>query len=164
MDGDFLRWSFGCRVSRAGFFAAIPQAEFARTRLSALRRQQPSFPRRLVLVFSGGLLWRKMFSDWLHLLKGFRTPPYGGLLTIALALVGCTDNRSAKSPEQKNHDLALYGAPAGIPSISIERVRPMGEEAAGWENAPFFYVQTELSPMTWFHSATRYLGLFTHLS
>lgn len=56
----------------------------------------------------------------------------------------------------------LYGPPAGTPSRSIPVARPPADDA-GWQKAPFAFLQTELSPATLYHTTTGTLGFFTHL-
>src|SRR5713101_8292801 len=58
---------------------------------------------------------------------------------------------------------ALYGAPAGEASKSIPRARPNSTNQE-WTNAPFAFVQTELSPATLFHCASNQISFFSHLT
>jgi hypothetical protein len=58
---------------------------------------------------------------------------------------------------------SLYGPPVGAPSKAIARVRPMGSAGTEWRKAPFYFIQTELSPATLYASTTRDLVLFAGL-
>ena len=59
---------------------------------------------------------------------------------------------------------AVYGEPTGKPSESIQRVKPVGYTDEDWKNAPFFYIQTELSPATLYYSKTNSLTFFANMS
>ena len=60
-------------------------------------------------------------------------------------------------------DRSLYGPPTAAPSSVIRRVRPMGSAPNEWRKAPFFVIQTELSPATLYRCTTDYLAFFTHM-
>ena len=85
----------------------------------------------------------------------------GGFLAC---LAGCSDHPSDKTratgpgPQAE----ALYGQPRdGEPAP--KRARPGIAWESAWTNAPFWFLQTELSPATLYHSTTKYLGLFTQM-
>lgn len=83
------------------------------------------------------------------------SPLLATLVAAALALAAT----AATAPQGQ----ALYGPPTRAPSPVIQRVRPTGAASDAWQKAPFFFVQTELSPATLYCSTTRYLAFFTHL-
>jgi len=58
----------------------------------------------------------------------------------------------------------VYGPPAGQPSASINRLAPLSAAPAGWADAPFFFIQTELSPATLYHSKTSSLRVFANMA
>lgn len=58
---------------------------------------------------------------------------------------------------------SLYGPPTAAHSSVIRRVRPMGSATNEWRKAPFFFIQTELSPATLYRCTTNYLAFFTHM-
>lgn len=56
----------------------------------------------------------------------------------------------------------LYGPPKGVASSAIPRARMVGEQpVAAWTNAPFWFLETELSPATLYHSTTKHFSCFT---
>src|SRR5262245_54326631 len=98
-----------------------------------------------------------------------RVPRFGlalVLLVIALCWLGC--RRSADKAGDRTPPIptapARYGPPRGSAAQQIPRCRPSPVENPGWSNASFYVIQTELSPATLVHSATRYLGLFTGMT
>jgi hypothetical protein len=58
---------------------------------------------------------------------------------------------------------ALYGEPETAPAAAIPRVRPMSSTGEGWKDAPFYFIQTELSPATLYGSRTDFLQFFAGL-
>ena len=58
---------------------------------------------------------------------------------------------------------ALYGTPARLTTPPLARAQPSPEPPANWKNAPFYCIQTELSPATLYFSTTKCLAFFTHM-
>src|SRR5437867_5570235 len=96
---------------------------------------------------------------------GLKLPRVGftAVLILGLAGSGCrrqtspAGERMAPNPKAP----ALYGPATGTPSKEIARLRPSGAADGDWTSAPFYFMQTELSPAILVHSSTRHLGLFT---
>ena len=59
---------------------------------------------------------------------------------------------------------ARYDGPVAAPSKSIPRVRPMDLKRDDWKDAPFYFIQTELSPATLYHCASNEITFFGHLA
>lgn len=58
----------------------------------------------------------------------------------------------------------LYGNAESKPAPVAERLRPTGAPTSDeWRNAPFYVLQTELSPATLIFSTNKYMSLFTGL-
>src|SRR5436190_10080401 len=87
-------------------------------------------------------------------------------LLLVMAGPGCrketasSEERTAPVPNSP----ALYGEPTGKPSSAVPRVRSHPTNDSVWKTAPFFVLQTELSPATLVHSSTKHLGLFTGMT
>ena len=92
----------------------------------------------------------------------FRISDFGLRIFPLLLLIGCS-NEPSGSASQSPSTPAAYGQPAGAPSSAIPRARAMAADLA-WTNAPFYCLQTELSPATLYHCASNYLGLFTQMA
>ncbi len=60
--------------------------------------------------------------------------------------------------------VALVFAPCAAPAEAPRPARPMGSAGESWREAPFFFVSTELSPMTLYRSGTDYLAFFADLA
>src|SRR5262249_7259274 len=58
---------------------------------------------------------------------------------------------------------ALYDVPVSAPSRSIPRVRPLDLKRDDWKAAPFYFIQTELSPATLYHCASNEVTFFGNL-
>ena len=92
-------------------------------------------------------------------------------LALALALVSSAAARAAgaprtgapraPAPDASDAPPALYGSPPtrGLPTV--RRATPPDAPPADWPKAPFFFLQTELSPATLYYSTTRHLSFFT---
>lgn len=59
---------------------------------------------------------------------------------------------------------ALYGPPTGVAATEIPRALPFGANDPRWNSAPFYLLQTELSPATLVHSSGNQLDLFAGLT
>ena len=70
---------------------------------------------------------------------------------------------AAPLPCMASEPPALYGPPAGTPSGDIPRARPMARTPGEWAAAPFYCLQTELSPSTLYASTTKVLAFFAHM-
>jgi len=88
------------------------------------------------------------------------------LLLSALAGLGCRRETSPSAARQAPvpNSPALYGAPSGKPASVVQHVPPAATPNPGWQAAPFFVLETELSPATLVHSSTKHLGLFTGMN
>ena len=84
-------------------------------------------------------------------------------LLAMLALAGCSDQSAPAARSAKATNPPLYGEPTGKASDSIPRARPNTNNAA-WQSAPFWFLQTELSPATLYHCASNHLSLFTGMT
>jgi len=87
-----------------------------------------------------------------------------GLITFAA--LGC-HREAAPSGERVPPNPsapALYGPPTGVASTEILRVRLSGANDPAWNSAPFYCLQTELSPATLVHSSAKQLDLFTGMT
>ena len=85
----------------------------------------------------------------------------GGALCCLVG--GCKERSDPATPAANTP--ARYGSPTGVASTAIPRVKPVGASADdSWKNAPFYCIQTELSPATLYHSTGKALSLFTHLA
>ena len=58
---------------------------------------------------------------------------------------------------------ALYGTPTQLTTPPVVRAQPNPAPAANWKNAPFYCLQTELSPATLYFSTTKTLSFFTQM-
>lgn len=86
------------------------------------------------------------------------------LVLVGLLLVaGCSDPANTTRSTAGATNPPRYGEPTGKASDFIPRVRPHTNDTA-WQSAPFWFVHTELSPATLFHSATKQISLFTGLT
>ena len=85
----------------------------------------------------------------------------GAVLLLALAGCGRATAPSAEGTPPNPGAPALYGPPTGIASKEIARVRAANSGAEDWQSAPFYVLQTELSPALLVHSEGSHLGLFT---
>ena len=79
------------------------------------------------------------------------------MMALATVAVGAVAPIAAPAPPSKAE--GLYGPPTGRPSGMIPRVKP-AKPTVDWKRAPFFYIQTELSPATLYGSTTKYLAFF----
>ena len=91
----------------------------------------------------------------------------GGFLIAALCLATTAScRRESTLPEGRQPSnpaaSARYGPPRGQPATDISRLQ--FEQSTNWRSAPFYIIETELSPATLVHSSGRYLGLFRGLS
>src|SRR5262245_45100421 len=72
-----------------------------------------------------------------------------------------------EGPTARGADLlrgpALYDNSDSAPSKSNLRVRPMGMKEDAWKGAPFYFIQTELSPATLYHCASHEITFFGNL-
>jgi hypothetical protein len=90
-------------------------------------------------------------------------PGFFPRVALLLALVGCgrnsttSDGRTSPNPNAP----ALYGPPTGVASKEIPLARPLDAGIDAWRSAPFYLLQTDLSPALLVHSDSRHLGLFT---
>ena len=57
----------------------------------------------------------------------------------------------------------LYGPPTAAPPASVARKLTSTTAGEQWQSAPFFYIQTELSPATLYHSTGKSISLFANL-
>ena len=71
--------------------------------------------------------------------------------------------KSAEPPPPSRSG-GVYGTPPRMMPPPLVRVRPKAPDAAvNWKQAPFYCIQTELSPATLYCTTTRFLGFFTHM-
>jgi len=79
-----------------------------------------------------------------------------GLAPAAALLLATLSTVASAQPAE-----GLYGPAKSQPSANIPRVQFPARE--NWAAAPFFYVQTALSPATLYHSTTKSLVLFSQM-
>ena len=85
------------------------------------------------------------------------------LLIAVIAAAGCRrestvpDGRTPPNPAAP----ARYGPTRAQPSSDIARAKSIA--GTNWRSAPFYIIETDLSPATLVHSTGRYLGLFRGL-
>src|SRR5688572_3564301 len=87
-------------------------------------------------------------------------------VSLGLNLSGCkqqTGPAADRTPPNPSAP-ALYGPPTGTASNAVARLRDPAAAGTNWQAAPFYLLQTELSPATLVHSSTKYLGLFAGLT
>ena len=87
-------------------------------------------------------------------------------VVVLLALAGCGRNSApsvSRTPPNPSAP-ALYGPPTGVASKEIPRASLSNTRAEDWQSAPFYLLQTELSPALLVHSEGRHLGLFTGMT
>ena len=88
------------------------------------------------------------------------------LLGCGLLLASCTEDptRPAGPAGPGPKAEALYGSSTTAAASFIPRapMRLVGD--TNWSKAPFYFIQTELSPAVLYHSDSNYLGLFTGLA
>jgi len=89
------------------------------------------------------------------------------LLAVAMALAAWAGSVASAQDRPRyvppRIDRSLYGPPMSAASSMLRRVRPMGSASGDWRKAPFFCIQTELSPATLYSSTTNYLAFFTQM-
>src|ERR1043166_3608775 len=87
-----------------------------------------------------------------------------GLVVVILVLAesGCRRHNPATRERipPRSKGPALYGLPTGRASTDVARLRPPRAQGRDWRTAPFYLLQTELSPAILVHSSTRQLSLF----
>jgi len=59
---------------------------------------------------------------------------------------------------------ALYGQSRGTPALEIARIRPSSADDGQWQAAPFYFIQTELSPALLVHASAKQLDLLTGMT
>ncbi len=87
-------------------------------------------------------------------------------VALSLALAGCgrpsapSGQRTPPNPKAP----ALYGPSSGVASKEIARARPANADSADWQAAPFYLLQTELSPAVLVHSLSSHLSVFSGMT
>src|SRR5256885_2865570 len=79
-----------------------------------------------------------------------------GLAPVAALLFATLASVASAQPVE-----GLYGPAKSEPSTNIPRVQFPAKQ--DWASAPFFYIQTALSPATLYHSTTKSLVLFSQM-
>ena len=85
------------------------------------------------------------------------------MIAAALGVWVVLVDPSAANGAERRRGPSLYDNPVSAPSPSISRVRPMELKNDSWKAAPFYCIQTELSPATLYHCASQEITFFGHL-
>ena len=71
---------------------------------------------------------------------------------------------NAAEPPAPSRAEGLYGTPVRMTPKPVDRVHPkVPDTDVNWKQAPFYYIQTELSPSTLYYTTTKSYGFFANL-
>ena len=102
-----------------------------------------------------------MNSRWLK-----HCPLAFSVAVLLVVAAGCRrKDASSGEPTPPNPTApALYGPPRGVASTQIPGALTPGADDSTWQSAPFYILETELSPATLVHSSGKELSLFAGMT